>query len=327
MKSFRAYAHTNIALIKYWGKRAAELNLPATGSLSLTLNNFGTETQITHWNEPEDAFFLDGQSVTGQEAERVFRFLDLFRRPASPNQKCVIRSTNHVPTAAGLASSASAFAALALAANRAFDRSFTDRELSIYARQGSGSAARSIYGGFVRMHAGEGDDGLDSFAEKVESPDPFKPALLVVKCAVGRKKVGSTQGMTHTSETSPYFPAWVETHLEDLDAATRFVKSGQLEQLGEVMEFSTLKMHATAMAARPGLWYLSPTTWRVLNHVRDLRDQGARCFFTMDAGPHVKVLCHENDAEELKDALGQVEDIGGVESTLPGPNAYIMDES
>ncbi len=324
-----AYAHTNIALVKYWGKRAGStpgLNLPAVGSLSLTLDRFGTETSVAPLGQDakDDSFVLDGDAVSVGEAQKVFRFVDRVRALAGSTEKVAVTSTNHVPTAAGLASSASAFAALALAATRAFGVSVDDKALSQLARMGSGSAARSVFGGFVILHRGERDDGADCFAEPLSSLGaPSLPVrLVVVRCATGKKATGSTDGMDLTSSTSPYFAPWVETHARDLHDAQDALAAGDLPKLGEVMEHSTLKMHATTLAARPGFFYFQPVTIAVLLAVRALRGQGTGCWATMDAGPHVKVLCAPADADVVASALSGVAGVVGVDVCAPGPAAF-----
>lgn len=329
-KPAAAYAHTNIALIKYWGKRLTagdpdgRLNLPATGSLSLTLDRFGTRTALAAHDGDADRLVLDGEEADARATGRVSRFLDLARAASGIQTRVVVTSTNDVPTAAGLASSASAFAALAVAANEAFGLGLDPTACSALARQGSGSAARSLFGGLVLMHRGERDDGMDSVAEPLTTPDGLDLRLLVVRCASGPKDVPSTDGMKHTEQTSPYFAPWVTAHAADLDEAQAAIAAGNLEKLGEVMEHSTLKMHASAMGARPGFWYFAPTTVAAMNRVRSLNKAGARCWLTMDAGPHVKVLCPPDEADHLAGELANVEGVHGVETAAPGPSAKVV---
>ncbi|MBI1946680.1 MAG: diphosphomevalonate decarboxylase [Deltaproteobacteria bacterium] len=321
-----AYAHTNIALVKYWGKRddgGRSLNLPAVGSLSLTLDRFGTETTVELSQDAQgDSLVLDGTPRAGAELARVSAFLDRVRGLAKERRYASVTSRNDVPTAAGLASSASAFCALALAATRAFGLTLDDRELSKLARQGSGSAARSTYGGFVLLHRGERDDGADCFAEPLQTA--LDARLVVVRCGSGPKEVGSTSGMGHAQRTSPYFPAWVETHARDLDDARAALAAADLEKLGEVMEHSTLKMHATTFSARPAFFYWTPTTLEALARVRALRAGGTGAWATMDAGPHVKVLCAPADAARVAAALGEVPGVFGVDVAGPGPGARVL---
>lgn len=328
-----AYAHTNIALVKYWGKRAGVdrgLNLPAVGSLSLTLDRFGTETtvspaveradEVDELDELADRFILDGHTITGPEAERVFHFLDLVL-PGRP--RATVTSRNDVPTAAGLASSASGFAALAVAAARAFDVEMSTAQLSQLARRGSGSAARSLFGGFVELVRGVRDDGEDCVARPLATSLDVR--LLVVRCAVGRKHTDSTRGMDVTAQTSPYFGAWVDTHEADLARARDALAAANLEKLGSVMEHNTMKMHASALAADPWVLYMNGTTVDVLREVRALRQSGTGAWATMDAGPHVKVLCAPADAPRLARALADVTGVLGVEVCAPGGPARLLD--
>ena len=321
-----AYAHTNIALVKYWGKRddgGRGLNLPAVGSLSLTLDRFGTETTVELApGHASDALTLDGTSRSGAELGRVTSFLDLVRQAAGKSDRVHVSSRNDVPTAAGLASSASGFCALAFAASRAFGLTLDERALSILARRGSGSAARSVFGGFVQLHLGTREDGEDCFAEQV--PAALEARLVVVRCATGPKEVSSTFGMGHAQRTSPYFPAWVATHPADLVDAHAALAHGDLAKLGEVMEHSTLKMHATTFAARPPFFYWTPTTLAALAAVREVRARGTGAWATMDAGPHVKVLCAPADAAVVAASLAAVPGVLGVDVAAAGPGARIV---
>lgn len=318
-----ARAHTNIALVKYWGKRATARNLPATGSLSLTLDRYHTTTTIALDVGPNDELFIDGQPAQARELARASAFVGRIRELVGIQASCRIDSQNCVPTAAGLASSASGFAALAVAAAAAFDLDLDAVQLSALAREGSGSAARSLFGGFVRMHRGVLSDGSDAVAEPVPCHPALDVRLIVVRCATGRKKDTSTDAMQHTALTSPYYSAWVDEHERDLETAQSALADGDLAALGEVMEYSTLKMHASALAARPGIWYFSPATIAVMNDVKRLRADGAAAWFTMDAGPHVKILCRTKDAQALADELSTVSQVEGVEIAGPGPNAHL----
>jgi diphosphomevalonate decarboxylase len=321
----QAYAHTNIALVKYWGKRDGKLNLPAVGSLSLTLDAFGTETAVTldaalH----DDTLELNGAPLTGDPLNKVTRFLDLVRDLAGTRTRARVVSRNDVPTAAGLASSASAFAALALAGTHAFGVKLETRALSALARRGSGSAARSVLGGFVLLHRGERADGSDCVAEHLPAGDSWDVRLVVASCAAGAKDVSSTDGMNLTQTTSPYFSAWVATHEADLKDAHEAIRMRDISRLGEVMEFSTLKMHASGMAARPGVLYWRGVTLEAAHAVRQLRASGTGAWFTMDAGPHVKVLTLARDAARVENTLRDVPGVLKVQTTAPGPAARIL---
>ena len=307
-----ARACANIALVKYWGKRdSGTLNLPATGSLSVSLAALVTETTVTFERAlAEDEVGLD----TPAARARVVHFLDLVRARAGITTRARVDTRNRFPTAAGLASSASGFAALALAATRAAGLELPSRELSILARRGSGSAARSIFGGFVRMHAGMHEDGSDAYAEPIDTLLARRVRVVVAIVGAGApKQHASRDAMEHVAETSPLYRGWVALVPEDLAAAEAAIAGGDVEALGTIAEANALAMHATAIAARPAIIYWQPATIALLAAVRALRAAGRAAWATMDAGPHVKVLTTAEDAADVARALGAVE---GVSSTL-----------
>lgn len=330
----RATAHSNIALVKYWGKREGAdpaLNLPAVGSLSMTLGELRSVTEI-HPTAGTDRFELDGETVTGKPAAKVFEQLDRVWRLAELDGQrppCTVVSVNHLPTAAGLASSASGFAALTVAAAGSFGIAETlDRQtrarLSAWARMGSGSASRSLWGGFVRLDPGTSTEGRDCIARPLFGPDHWDLKLLVVHTARGAKQVGSTGGMEASRLTSPYYPAWVESSTADLDAAEQALATREFEALGQVMEHSCFKMHACMFATRPPLMYWNGATLEVIRTVWQLRESGGPVgFVTSDAGPHVKVLCRAELASELAERLSQVAGVHEVQAVAPGPDASL----
>ncbi|MCX4244461.1 diphosphomevalonate decarboxylase [Paraliomyxa miuraensis] len=325
MKPVRATACSNIALVKYWGKRtgvSAELNLPAVGSLSMTLDALRTETELHPADA--DAFELDGRPVHDVQAAKVWRHLDRIwaasgRDGARPAARVV--SYNRFPTAAGLASSASGFAALTIAAATAFGTDLPPAALSSLARQGSGSAARSIFGGFVRLHRGSAPDGSDCRARPLVGADHWPLTLLVVQTTAGRKPIGSTDGMERCRETSPYYSPWVATSEADLDAAEAALRARDLPALGRVVEHSCFKMHASMMATDPPLLYWNGTTVTVVHEVWQARAEGLSGYVTIDAGPHVKVLCEPTTATALRERLAAVPGVLGVIEARPGPDA------
>lgn len=297
-----AIAHPNIALVKYWGKRDVALNLPSTSSLSVTLDGFRTRTTL-RWGAARDELIVNGREARTDELGRVTRFLDLFDPDRPP---CRIESDNNFPTAAGLASSSSGFAALALAANAASGANLPVAELSAMARRGSGSASRSLWGGWVVWERGAREDGADSHGVPLAPPDHWDLKLVVALISGGRKAVGSTEAMIRTQETSPLYPGWVSSSDEDLARARRAVLDRDLSALGAVMEHSALKMHATMLAAHLPIRYWRPETLAALDAVDELRRAGVPAFYTMDAGPNVKVLCLAEHAPRVADTLRAV---------------------
>jgi diphosphomevalonate decarboxylase len=325
-----ARACANIALVKYWGKRPGPFNLPAAGSLSLTLDALITTTQVTF--DPGlagDELVLDGAPGKPGELARTTEFLDLVRGAAGIATRARVLSRNQFPTASGLASSASGFAALAVAAATAAGVAMSPRALSILARRGSGSAARSVFGGFVRMHAGSAEDGSDAFAEPITSPLTDRVRLVIAVVGGGVPKAhGSRDAMAHTAETSPLYRAWIELVPGDLAAAEAALAAGDIEPLGAITEANALAMHATAIAARPAVIYWQPATLAALAAVRVLRAAGRAAWATMDAGPHVKVLTTAGDAPAVAAALREVAGVGEVSIAAAGsPAAIACEES
>lgn len=284
-------ARANIALIKYWGKADVALNVPAVGSLSITLDSLWSETEVEFdTGLSSDMFSLNGQ-VRRERNGRVTECLNLLRSHAGVESFAKVLSRNNFPTSAGLASSASGFAALTAAAAHALDLDLTPRDLSIIARQGSGSAARSIFGGFVEMHAGSMADGSDSFAEPLFDAEAWPLEVVIAITERGEKAVSSRAGMEQSAASSPYYSDWVASSAQDLACAQQAVLNKDFETLARVAEHNCLKMHAAAMAAQPPLIYWNAATVASLHAVRALRASGVAVFFTIDAGPQLKAVC------------------------------------
>lgn len=299
MSTAEAVAHPNIAVVKYWGKRDVVLNLPAVSSLSLTLDTFTTRTRVT-WDVPTDRVMLNDAVAPDAFTKRALAHMDRVD-PARP--PCLVDTHNDFPTAAGLASSASGFAALTLAALAARGRSVDIVTASVLARQGSGSACRSLWGGWVRWDRGERADGSDSHGVAVADAEHWDVCMVVAVVSDAKKPVGSTAGMQQTAATSAYYRAWVDTAEADVVEGEAAVKARDLERLGRVMESSTFKMHATMHTTDPPILYWQPATVAVLHEVQALRSRGIGAWATMDAGPNVKVLCTRQDAAKVAAAL------------------------
>ncbi len=299
MATATATVHPNIALVKYWGKRNGPLNLPAVPSLSLTLDTFTTRTTV-NWGGGTDSAQLDGRPATSGESKRIFDFLDLID-PARP--PCTVTTANDFPTAAGLASSSSGFAALAVAGAAAAGKDLNAQALSVLARQGSGSASRSLWGGFVEWEMGTREDGLDSVGVPIAPQDHWDVAMVVAVVSDAKKAIGSRPAMRLSAETSPYYDTWVKTAAADVEVARAAVLNRDLETLGRVMEQSTHKMHATMTTCTPPVFYAQPGTIACIHAVMALRNAGTSAWLTMDAGPNVKVLCAMADADKVQAAL------------------------
>ena len=277
--STTARAHPNIALIKYWGKQAGPDNVPATPSLSITLDTLCSTTEVA--DADRDEIFLNGESVDDAKINASLTMLrqDFDISPLS------IRSENNFPTAAGLASSASGFAALITAINAHCGLGMSDRQRSEYARRASGSAARSIYGGFVGLN------GPDWVAEPLLERSDWPLCVVIAVTDEGRKKVSSTTGMRTSEHTSPFYRAWVRSTKEDYHAALAVLKDKDFAGLIDLAESSCLKMHGVMQSSRPAMIYWRPATLSCIHAIRDMRASGVDVFFTIDAGPQVKAVC------------------------------------
>ena len=308
-----AQAQPNIALVKYWGKRDAALNLPAAGSLSITLDALHTRTRVRFDDAlTADDITLDGESDEAQ-SRKIGAFLDLFRAHAGITTRAHVESGNDFPTGAGLASSASGFAALAVAADRALGLNLDPRELSVLARHGSGSAARSIFGGFVEMAAGMRDDGEDAFATPLLDASAWPLKVVVAITTREKKTISSRVGMDRTRETSPFYRDWIATVPGDLAIARDAVQTRDFEKLAHISEASCMAMHAVMLATRPALIYWNAATLDCIQRIRVLQTEGTGVFFTIDAGPQVKAVCLPDDAAGVAEAL---RDVAGVENVL-----------
>ena len=320
-----AKAHTNIALVKYWGKKDQDLIIPQTDSLSLTLNEFYTTTTVNFDNYlNSDLVAIDQHILSKKEAQKVVHVLDIVRQLSGIKSFARVDSINHVPTAAGLASSASAFAALAGAASTAAGLNLSSRDLSRLARRGSGSATRSIYGGLVEWQKGTDDDS--SFAQPVLENVDFPIEMLAVLVDTKKKKVSSRSGMQSSVETSPYYDAWRQVVANDMVAIKKAIKAKDIDQIGHIAEENALRMHALTFSADPGFTYFNGETLTIIKAVEDLRNQGVNCYYTMDAGPNVKVIYDRGNRSKIVEELSNIVGPERLVVSQPGPGIKIWNE-
>ena len=287
-------AHTNIALIKYWGKANQSLRLPLMSSLSMTLDQFYTDTKVSAG--PKNQFWLNGVEQSGHSYQRVFSFLKLLQEKFDVKGNLKVESVNHVPTAAGLASSSSAFAALAGAFCVHYGINLSAVELSRLARLGSGSASRSIYGGFAIWQ--KGTDNESSYAYALDEKPQMDLQLLVVELDKNPKELSSTQGMKQ-AQTSPFFRPWLERNQAELAQMVAAIKANDFSKLGSLAELNACEMHAVNLTAQPGFTYFEPATIKAIKLVADLRRLGIECYFTIDAGPNIKILSQLKNVKDI----------------------------
>ncbi len=300
-----AFAPSNIALCKYWGKRDRELNLPINSSLSVSLADLGTATEIKLSDNHFDEVFLNNERVSPESRfyRRVIDFVDLIRPSNDLNLK--ILTFNSIPTAAGLASSASGFAALTMALNDFFGFKLSNEDMSVLARMGSGSASRSIYNGFVKWNKGSNENGLDSYAELIPTVwDELR--IGIVEVTAEEKKVDSRNGMNQTVETSHLYESWPKQAADDLDKIEYAIREKDFELLGKTAEQNACSMHATMLSGFPPLIYWLPETVATIHKIHQLRSEGLPIYFTIDAGPNVKILFEESVEEVVKNQFSGI---------------------
>ena len=290
-------AHPNVALSKYWGKRGGEGNVPAVPSLSVTLAGLQTRTRVK-WGAGAHRVVLGGRELGTDESARARALLDRVRDASGLPSHAEVETRNDFPTSSGLASSASGFAALALAAVRAAGLDWDSARVSDLARSASASAARSVFGGYVELQVDE------KSARPVAPSSKLPMVVLVCVTTEAPKAVGSTDGMRVTLEKSPYARAWLEQAPRLHEQLRDALLAGDFARVGELAESSALAMHASAIAA--GVVYWSGATLATLAEVRALRDRGVAAYATIDAGPHVKVLVRPEEAPRAREALQAV---------------------
>lgn len=322
-QSAAALAHPNIAFIKYWGNRDNELRLPANGSISMNLDGLFTRTSVSFQPSlPFDELIINGREVTGRGLERVSAILDLVRLQAGIKDNAEVISENNFPSGAGIASSAAAFAALALASSRAAGLTLSETELSRLARRGSGSACRSIPGGFVEWRAGTGDE--DSFAVSIAPPEHWDLADCIAIVHAGHKKTGSTEGHA-LAGTSPLQSARVEDAPRRLQICRDAILRRDFDALAGIIELDSDLMHAVMMTSNPPLLYWQAATVEVFHAVREWRADGLPVAYTVDAGPNVHVICPRQVREETARRLREIPGVNDVLLAHVGGAARIIE--
>ena len=291
----RSYA--NIAIIKYWGKKAEKEMVPATSSISLTLENMYTETTLSPLpaDATADAFYINGQLQNEAEHAKMSKIIDRYRPEGAGFVR--IDTKNNMPTAAGLSSSSSGLSALVKACNAYFQLGLNRKELALEAKFASGSSSRSFYG---PLAAWDKDSG-----EIYPVETDLKLSMIMLVLEDQKKPISSRDGMKLCVETSTTFEEWIRQSEQDYKDMLIYLKENNFEKVGALTEKNALAMHATTKTANPPFSYLTDASYEAMDFVRQLREQGESCYFTMDAGPNVKVLCLEKDLEHLSELLGQ----------------------
>lgn len=320
--SATAIAHPNIAFIKYWGNINESLRIPANGSISMNLENLETRTRVAFDSSfPEDIFDLNGIRQSGIALKRVTSHLNLIRGIRGIALHAHVMSENNFPTAAGIASSASAFAALTLAAVSALGLEISEKDLSRIARRGSGSACRSIPGGFVEWMAGTGD--LDSYAFSIAGPEHWKLSDCIALVETSQKKISSTEGHA-LAQTSPLQTARVLDTPRRLDICRNAIQTRDFNALAAVIELDSQMMHSVMMTSNPPLYYWEPATLNLIKTVAAWRKSGTSVASTIDAGANVHVICETGDVLNIQKRLQQLPGIKDVLVSGVGGPAFLV---
>lgn len=321
-QTITAQANPNIAFIKYWGNRDDTLRIPSNGSISMNLEGLYTRTTVSFQPSlPFDELIINGHEVTGTGLKRISEVLDIIRNMAGIRDRAEVLSENNFPSGTGIASSASAFAALALAGSRAAGLSLSERELSRLARRGSGSAARSIPGGFVEWQAGTNDE--DSFAFSIAEPGHWDLVDCVAIVSTAHKKTGSSEGHAIT-DTSPLQAARVTDAPRRLEICRRAILERDFNTFASIVELDSDMMHGIMMTSTPALHYWKPASLDVMNCVRQWRAEGMQVCYTVDAGPNIHVICREAEAQSIEQKLRVIQGISNVLVARPGGPARIV---
>lgn len=316
-------SNSNIALIKYWGNINDMLRLPANSSISMTLGGLMTTTTVEFCeNLSQDSVQIGGAQVNGEAAARVSRHLDHVRQLANVQWAANVVSENNFPTGAGIASSASAFAALSVAATTALGLRLSERELSALARLGSGSAARSVPGGFVEWYAADRHE--NSYAETFAPSEHWALCDLIAVVSRIHKTTGSTEGHA-LANTSSYQAARVATAPERLRVCKQAVLERDFEALATVVELDSTMMHAVMMTGTPALFYWQPPTLAVMAEVREWRSGGLPVCYTIDAGANVHCLCPVEYADSVEMRLRAIPGVSDILRALPGGPATVIE--
>ena len=315
-------ANSNTAFIKYWGKYNEELIIPMNSNMSLTVDSQNTVTTVEFSGDyKEDEVILNSSRAEGKERERVTRHLDLVRGLAKIRDRAKVVSKNNFPTAAGLASSASGFAALTVAACAAAGLNLDKKRLSIIARQGSGSSCRSIYGGYVQWLKGKTSD--DSYAVQIADENYFDIRDIAVVVSTGERAISSREGMRLSIKTSPIYQARLGVVEGMLEKVKKAILARDFRTLGSTAEADAILMHSVMMTTEPHLFYWEPKTLELLKKIMKWRSEGLECYFTVDTGPNVHIFCLPDKEKEILSRLKE-EGFRNFFASKPGGGAELL---
>lgn len=316
-----AIAPSNIAFVKYWGRKDEVLRLPENGSVSMCLSGLQTTTTV----EFDEKFALDQIIINGVEESlennRAVKHLDRVRKLAKFDLKAKVVTSNNFPTGTGLSSSASGFAALTLAASSATGLKLSKKDLSILARQGSGSACRSIPDGFVEWL--DGDTSDTSYAESIFSPSYFDIADVVAVVSTEKKFLATSEGQK-SARSGIFFEKRLENIPNKIKRVKKCIEDKNFSEFGDLIEKEALEFHSILFTSVPPLFYWTPETVKVMKFVQNLRREGLECYFTINTGQDVHVICRKTDAVKVAKKLKELPEVIKTITNYPAPGAHLV---
>lgn len=317
-----AIAHPNVAFIKYWGKKDEILRLPTNGSLSMNVSEFTTTTTVEFSEHFErDEVIIDKKNIS-DETDRVIKHLDRIRKMANISMYAKVMSENNFPSGTGLSSSSSGFAALTAAAAKAAGLSLEEKELSILARQGSGSACRSIPDGFVEWL--DGDTSEASYAASVFPANYWNIVDVVAVVSTEKKDVSTSDGMKHAN-TSPFFEIRNDHMAKKLEKAKLFIQQKDFQNFGELIEAEALEMHAIMITSQPSLIYWSQGTLKLMKLIKKWRNEGIQSYFTINTGQDIHIICEPKDVPALQEKLTHIDEVKKVFVNTPAEGTRLTE--
>ena len=316
-----AIGPSNIAFIKYWGKKDEVLRLPENGSLSMNLSNLFTTTTVEFSKSYTEDYIEINSISEPNEGSRAVKHLDRIRSLAKITEKAKVITNNNFPTGTGLSSSASGFAALTVAAAKAAGLELSEKELSILARQGSGSACRSIPDGFVEWLDGNTSD--TSFALSIFPPDYFEIVDVVTVVSTDKKFLATSEGQ-QSARTSPFFEKRLDLIKNKIDRVKKAIEDKNFSEFGELIETEALEFHSILFTSNPPLFYWTPETVRLMKFVQKIRSEGLECYFTINTGQDIHLIVQEKDLNALKDRLKKVAEIKNIIVNSPANGTRVV---
>ncbi|KKQ34352.1 MAG: Diphosphomevalonate decarboxylase [Microgenomates group bacterium GW2011_GWA2_37_6] len=316
-----AQAPSNIAFVKYWGRKNEELRLPENGSISMNLSGLQTTTTVEFDDKFEEDEIIFNGKKENLENNRAVKHLDRVRELAKIDLKAKIETSNNFPTGTGLSSSASGFAALTVAAAAASGLRLSEKELSILARQGSGSACRSIPGGFIEWLDGDSSD--TSYAVSIFPPDYFEIADVVAVVSTDKKFLATSEGQK-SARTSPFFETRLSLIRNKINRVKKAIEDKNFSEFGELIEREALEFHSILFTSNPPLFYWTPETVKIMKFVQKIRREGLECYFTINTGQDVHVICKKKEAEKVAEKLSEIPEVIKTIINYPAPGAQLV---